>query len=109
MAGQCFLVVTAPVSAHDRITGSLDTRAPYHLLRGPPDLDARVYQAHHPLGGPFFGKPKVGRRVTPAELRAAFDAVFASALDPMLIADDEGRYVDANPAACALLGKSLEQ
>ena len=47
--------------------------------------------------------------MTPAELHAAFDAVFASALDAMLIADDEGRYIDANPAACALLGKSLEQ
>ena len=31
-------------------------------------------------------------------------AVFDHALDSMLIADDAGRYVDANPAACALLG-----
>jgi PAS domain S-box-containing protein len=31
-------------------------------------------------------------------------AVFDSALDAILIADDAGRYVAANPAACALLG-----
>src|ERR1051325_4384532 len=35
-----------------------------------------------------------------------FRAVFDSALDAMLIADDEGNYVDANPAACALFGVS---
>jgi PAS domain S-box-containing protein len=33
-------------------------------------------------------------------------AFFNSAPDAMLIADDEGRYVDANPAACQLLGVS---
>src|SRR5919202_203133 len=31
-------------------------------------------------------------------------AFFEGAIDAMLIADDEGRYVDANPAACELLG-----
>jgi PAS domain S-box-containing protein len=31
-------------------------------------------------------------------------AFFQGALDAMLIADDEGRYVDANPAACEFLG-----
>jgi PAS domain S-box-containing protein len=31
-------------------------------------------------------------------------AVYESALDAFLIADDEGRYLSANPAACALLG-----
>lgn len=35
---------------------------------------------------------------------AAFRAVFDHALDAMLIADDEGRYVDANPAAVEMLG-----
>jgi PAS domain S-box-containing protein len=33
-------------------------------------------------------------------------AVYESALDAFLIADDEGRYLSANPAACALLGLS---
>ena len=35
-----------------------------------------------------------------AQLRAAFD----HALDSMFVADDDGQYVDANAAACALLG-----
>ncbi len=35
-----------------------------------------------------------------------FRALFEGALDPMLLADDDARYVDANLAACALLGLS---
>ncbi len=31
-------------------------------------------------------------------------AIFHHALDAFLIADDQGNYVDANPAACAMLG-----
>jgi PAS domain S-box-containing protein len=31
-------------------------------------------------------------------------AIYESALDAFLIADDDGRYLTANPAACALLG-----
>jgi diguanylate cyclase (GGDEF)-like protein/PAS domain S-box-containing protein len=36
-------------------------------------------------------------------------ASFEHALDAMLVADDERRYVDANPAACSLLGLSYEE
>ena len=39
------------------------------------------------------------------ELQALFD----EALDAMLIADDTGYYVDANPAACELMGVSREE
>ena len=35
--------------------------------------------------------------------------LFTVALDAMLIADDQGRYVEANPAACKLLGLGREQ
>jgi PAS domain S-box-containing protein len=35
-----------------------------------------------------------------------FRAVFDNALEAMLIADDQGNYVDANPAACELFGVS---
>jgi PAS domain S-box-containing protein len=36
-------------------------------------------------------------------------AIFDGALDAMLLTDEEGRYVDANPAACALHGLPLAQ
>ncbi len=37
---------------------------------------------------------------------AGFRALFEGALDPMLLADDDARYVDADSAACAFLGLS---
>lgn len=36
-------------------------------------------------------------------------ALFQHALDAILVADDEGRYIDANPAACAMLGMTRSQ
>lgn len=38
-----------------------------------------------------------------------FRALFENALDALLIADDRGAYVDANPAACQLLGVSYDE
>lgn len=38
-----------------------------------------------------------------------FRAVFDNSLDAMLIADDTGRYLDANPAACSLFGLPKEE
>jgi len=38
-----------------------------------------------------------------------FGAMFEHALDAILIADDDGRYIAANPAACSLLGYSREE
>ena len=43
-------------------------------------------------------------RLSENRLRALIDG----ALDAVLVADDTGQYVDANPAACALLGVSRE-
>ncbi|HEY9818969.1 MAG TPA: PAS domain S-box protein [Candidatus Obscuribacterales bacterium] len=40
---------------------------------------------------------------------AQFRALFEKSLDAMLIADDQGQYVEANPAACDLLGRSRGQ
>jgi len=37
-----------------------------------------------------------------------FRAIFDSALDAIFLIGDDGRYVDANPAACAMLGRSRE-
>lgn len=38
-----------------------------------------------------------------------YHAVFEKAFDAILIADDEGRYVEANPAACELYGLPREE
>jgi two-component system, cell cycle sensor histidine kinase and response regulator CckA len=38
-----------------------------------------------------------------------FRALFDQTLDAILIVDDEGRYVDVNPAACGLFGVGREQ
>ncbi len=52
------------------------------------------------------------RKATEQAQRASeeqFRAVFEEANDAMLVADDGRRYVDANPAAEALLGRSREE
>jgi len=38
-----------------------------------------------------------------------FEALFEQALDSVLIADDNRRYVDVNPAACELIGRPREE
>lgn len=60
-----------------------------------------------------------GEGSSPVLLREAQDAlrrserlmrgIFDGALDAILLADDEGRYVDANPAACELFGLPRQQ
>jgi PAS domain S-box-containing protein len=54
------------------------------------------------------GRPEqVPRPFTDAPQRLA--AVFEAALEPMLLADDQGHYLDANAAACATFGWSRER
>jgi PAS domain S-box-containing protein len=38
-----------------------------------------------------------------------FQAIFHETLDAILITDDQGKYIDANPAACELLGLPREE
>src|SRR5471030_506723 len=49
-----------------------------------------------------------GMQITSRQGEARFRAIIETTLDGMLIADDSGRYLDANPAACALLGMKRE-
>ena len=54
----------------------------------------------------------IGRREAQRELargRAALRAVFEGAGDAMLVLDDDRGFVEANPAACALLGRSRQE
>ena len=43
------------------------------------------------------------------ENRRRYVAVFENALDPLVLFDDDARYVDVNPAACKLLGYSRRE
>ena len=43
------------------------------------------------------------------ESEEQFRAIFDSALDAMVIVADEGRYVDVNPAACELFGRTRDE
>jgi PAS domain S-box-containing protein len=56
----------------------------------------------HPTGEGSRGRPS---HLAGAVARAAFE----HALDAMLLADDGRRYIDANPAACSLLGLPCEE
>lgn len=38
------------------------------------------------------------------ETRAYLQSIFLNSLDAILVTNDQGRFIDANPAACALLG-----
>ena len=58
-----------------------------------------------------FGMDITDRKRSEAALRESekrLRAVFDSALDSILVVDDDGRYLDANPAAQALLGRDSE-
>ncbi len=44
-----------------------------------------------------------------AESRRRLRAVFENSLEAILLMDDKGRYVDANPAACRLLGYDRDE
>lgn len=67
--------------------------------------------------GRFAGVVSLARDVTEerraaeqlAESQRRFRAVFETALDAILLMDDAGRYVDANPAACQLLGYARDE
>jgi PAS domain S-box-containing protein len=43
------------------------------------------------------------------ESRRYLQALFDNSLDAILVTNDDGRYIDANPAACALLGYTHEE
>jgi two-component system cell cycle sensor histidine kinase/response regulator CckA len=51
----------------------------------------------------------LGRALRAEQAVVPLRAVFDGSLDAVLLADDRGLYVDANPAACDLFGLPLEQ
>ena len=83
-------------------------------------LDGRVFERHvAPLQAP--GQPQGvvvrWRDITDrhraeqalAQSQARLSALFEHALNAILLASDEGRYIGANPAACAMLGYTADE
>lgn len=60
-----------------------------------------------PEGCDITERKEIEKSLRESERR--FRAIFEGALDAILIADNDGRYADANPAACALLGLAREK
>jgi PAS domain S-box-containing protein len=71
-----------------------------------------IFTPLHDPAGQLSGFSKILRDMTGwkrageelAASRGRLQALFDNSLDAVLLADDGGRYVDANPAACTLLG-----
>lgn len=92
---------------------------PETVVVEPPDGGRRYVEANVKAltGGDVEGVVVVMRDVTErrerereiAEREAQFRAVFEGTNDALLVADDEGTYVDTNPAACDLLGLSKDE
>ncbi len=83
-------------------------------------VDGRVFERQaSPLGDTSFAGATVvrwrdvtARRLAEqalGQVRARLTSVFEHALNAILLADDQGRYLDANPAACGLLGRTRDQ
>ena len=62
-------------------------------------------EAGRPLFEQGFFVDVTERRESENLFRAVFDGAFSA----MLISNDEGRYVDANPAACELFGRTRDE
>ena len=70
--------------------------------------DPRISCGGDPGGGPRRHRPRAGGDGI-SESRRWQGALFENALDAIFVIDDAGRYVEANPAAGALLGYSREE
>lgn len=101
--------------ANDRIFGSTGSQLVDEVER----LDGRVFERHvSPLREAGFDGCLVVRwrdvsarrqaEVTLARTRERLAAVFENAVEAILLADDQARYIDANPAACRLLGQTRD-
>ncbi len=106
-------VVCAVLVSLLRLGNALFIRAPLTDLFSGGILDAVIFIAEIPmvmgavlgLIGLTFQKTEKARQESEAFSRSVFDA----APDAILVADTEGRFFEANPAACALYGYSRDQ
>ena len=101
---QVSVLLDDPVEVQELID---DLRSGLAWLEEPPTWRMATRQAKSLATRTDIRQPleKSDDALTPAELKAIFDG----ALDAILIADDEGSYVEANPAASALFGMRREE
>ena len=64
---------------------------------------------HDATGNALFEQGFIVDVTERRESENLFRAVFDGAYEAMLISNDEGRYVDANPAACELFGRTRDE
>jgi two-component system, cell cycle sensor histidine kinase and response regulator CckA len=102
MAAQTPIIVMTGMSDHELGVRAVQQGAQDYLIKGE-------------VKGPLLIRSiryAVERHRANQALQASHDrfrALFDSSLDALLLADDNARYVDANPAAESLLGLSLEE
>ena len=110
----------AAIMASDRAilsgAGDLDDEAVNVLPGGEAILHAQIFAIRDRFGRPTAIGGVVSdvteRRLAEAALAASehrYRLLFEQALDGIVLADDEGRYIDANPAACSMLGLTHDE
>jgi len=99
-------LITVPLMARERVLGAVSlcrvgTSPPYT-----PD-DVRLAEELARRAAVAIDNARLFQEARNAEAR--YHGLFTSAADAIVIADDEGRYLDANPAASELLGYSRDE
>jgi two-component system, cell cycle sensor histidine kinase and response regulator CckA len=69
----------------------------------------QMHTVHDSAGRRLFEQGFLIDITTRKESENLFRAVFDGAYEAMLISNDEGRFVDANPAACELFGRTRDE
>jgi len=75
-------------------------------------LDPLLTDAEEPAGAVLILADITERKRSEAAVvrsEQMFRALFENAMDAIMIADDQGNYVDVNPAACAVLGRDRDE
>ena len=103
---QQVLETAAPIEFEEIVTAA-DGRHYLQTVKFPlRDADGRI----EAVGGISFDVTERKRtELALEESRRRLEALFDNTLDAMWLLDDEGRFVDANPAVYALLGYSREE
>ena len=105
------VAIDSLVYAEYGLTLSPDPRVPrHHLTLHLPSPTAAKALTNVPAAAPAARTTELGiAQANSIASERQFRALFERTPDAIVVADDRGRYVDANPAACVLLGLSRKQ